>query len=219
MNIVVGIISSVVFSILSMLFLGIWVYKDAKQRGLNAWLWALVSVMVGNLVGLILYLLIGRKSSTIEGEFKSYKGYIIATIISIILSIVTIITPIIVVTTSDGFMFERMYGGYSYNSNGFAKMITDKSGGDTWEISFNEASGGYYLDKIYTAKSNVNSVLVDIKTQGSVMLVISQNHLYINETLENGQYTFDLSQFDTGKIYFKVINIDAKSLEAEFIVS
>ncbi len=218
--VIYGIILAVMLSILSIIFLGIWVYKDATQRGLNGWLWALVTVFVGNLIGFILYLLVGRKEGVVEGEVKPYKGLIITTIVLFVLSIVIAISTIVFSTFSgDGFMFERSYGGYSYNSGGFAKKITDKSGGSTWEISFDETSPSYSLDKIYNSNTKVNSVSVDLTTQGSAMLIISQNDVYINETIENGSYTFDLSDFDTGKIYFKLINVDAKSMDAKFVVS
>ena len=52
------------FSIL--VFLGIWTYKDAKSRGLNAPLWTLVVILGSNsMLGLLLYILIGRRESKI----------------------------------------------------------------------------------------------------------------------------------------------------------
>jgi len=52
------------FSIL--VFLGIWTYKDAKSRGLNALLWTLVVILGSNsMLGLLLYILIGRRESKI----------------------------------------------------------------------------------------------------------------------------------------------------------
>ena len=42
--------------------IGIWVYKDAKKRGLNARLWAFIVIVINPyFIGLILYMLVGRK--------------------------------------------------------------------------------------------------------------------------------------------------------------
>jgi len=47
-------------------FLGIWTYKDAKEKGLNAILWTLVVVLGSqHLIGLLLYVLVGRKNAKI----------------------------------------------------------------------------------------------------------------------------------------------------------
>lgn len=44
-------------------FLGVWTYRDAKARGLNAALWVLVVLLVPSLIGLIIYLVVGRNQS------------------------------------------------------------------------------------------------------------------------------------------------------------
>jgi len=49
-----------------LIFLGIWTYKDAKSRGLNAPLWTLIVILGSNtMLGLLLYILIGRRESKI----------------------------------------------------------------------------------------------------------------------------------------------------------
>ena len=53
---------SVVFFILWIMVI-VWVYRDAERRGLNGLLWALL-VFVGNLIGLIIYLIIRTESTT-----------------------------------------------------------------------------------------------------------------------------------------------------------
>lgn len=46
------------------IFLGIWTYKDAKERGLPAGLWTFLVVLFSkDLLGIFLYLLIGRRDS------------------------------------------------------------------------------------------------------------------------------------------------------------
>ncbi|MDO5714149.1 MAG: PLDc N-terminal domain-containing protein [Tissierellia bacterium] len=52
--------------ILSQIFFCIWVYKDATKRGENGVLWLLLIIFVPNLLGLLLYFLIGRKDVRME---------------------------------------------------------------------------------------------------------------------------------------------------------
>lgn len=41
--------------------LGVWTYRDAKAKGLDAGIWTAIVIMVPNLLGLLLYFVIGRK--------------------------------------------------------------------------------------------------------------------------------------------------------------
>ena len=68
-------ISLAFIALLSILvFLGIWTYKDAKSRGLNAPLWTLVVILGSNsMLGLLLYILIGRRESKITCPECSQK--------------------------------------------------------------------------------------------------------------------------------------------------
>lgn len=45
----------------TMIGLGIWTYRDAKSRSLEAGMWTAIVILVPNLIGLLLYFLIGRK--------------------------------------------------------------------------------------------------------------------------------------------------------------
>lgn len=47
--------------------LGTWVYKDAKKRGINAWLWVFIVIVLNSyFIGFILYMLVARKESLIR---------------------------------------------------------------------------------------------------------------------------------------------------------
>ena len=46
--------------------LGVWTYRDAKARGLEAGMWTAIVVFIPNLIGLLLYFLIGRRRQTIN---------------------------------------------------------------------------------------------------------------------------------------------------------
>jgi hypothetical protein len=51
-------------SIVAEVLLGVWTYRDAKARGLNAALWTVVVLLVPSFIGLIIYLVAGRNQST-----------------------------------------------------------------------------------------------------------------------------------------------------------
>ena len=53
---------SIIFFILWIMVIA-WVYRDAERRGMNGLLWALL-VFIGNLIGLIIYLIIRTEGST-----------------------------------------------------------------------------------------------------------------------------------------------------------
>ena len=54
-------IFSLVFSLLCIVFLCIWIYRDAKGRGQNGAVWILIAVTASPMIGLLAYFLAGRK--------------------------------------------------------------------------------------------------------------------------------------------------------------
>ncbi len=57
------------------IFVIVWVYKDAERRGMNGILWALL-VFIGNLIGLLIYLIVRSDTALGEkdtGEIKAPK--------------------------------------------------------------------------------------------------------------------------------------------------
>ncbi|MDR0268147.1 PLDc N-terminal domain-containing protein [Paenibacillus sp.] len=59
---IIGLAGAVLlFVMIAKISLGIWTYRDAKSRGLEARMWTLIVVLVPNFIGLLLYFLIGRK--------------------------------------------------------------------------------------------------------------------------------------------------------------
>ncbi|MGL4763102.1 MAG: hypothetical protein ACRCWG_16895 [Sarcina sp.] len=78
---VLPIIIIVIAILILVLLIGttIWVYKDAKQRGSNPWLWVAVTLFFNQaFIGFIIYLLVGRKNRQIECESCGNKVDIIS---------------------------------------------------------------------------------------------------------------------------------------------
>ena len=79
--IIMPIIAVVIAVLILTLLIGttIWVYKDAKQRGSNPWLWAAVTLFFNQaFIGFIIYLLVGRKNRQVECESCGKKIDIIS---------------------------------------------------------------------------------------------------------------------------------------------
>lgn len=233
---ILSIVCMVVLALLSVTFAGIWVYKDAKQRGLQAGLWTLLVILSGNFIGLILYLVIGRKNSASAcgkcgarfntlGEFcpscgeknvihevklKSKKGWLVSCVSCLILAFVFLGVSVFLLSNggSNGFIYNYKYGYYNLSKNGYVKKDSEQSSGNIWNLSFEEASGGYVFSNKYNAKTKPVSVTAEISCGGSITLIITQNEAVINENLQSGSHTFDMAGFNEGQISFELINID-----------
>lgn len=48
------------------LFIGVYVYRDAKRRGMSAWVWTVVAVLAPSFIGLIIYLLVRSDYADLE---------------------------------------------------------------------------------------------------------------------------------------------------------
>ena len=65
----------VIFSAIG-IFLCIWVYKDAKSRGMDGALWVII-VLIANIIGLIIYLIVreDKKKESTPREGTGYCAY------------------------------------------------------------------------------------------------------------------------------------------------
>ena len=56
------------------LFLAIFVYNDSKKRGMNPVLWALITILMPNLIGFIIYLVVRSQSGQIGDKLKELQS-------------------------------------------------------------------------------------------------------------------------------------------------
>jgi ABC-type transport system involved in multi-copper enzyme maturation permease subunit len=58
------------------IFLCIWIYKDAKSRGMDGTLWVII-ILIANIIGLIIYLVVreDKKKESIPREGTRYCVY------------------------------------------------------------------------------------------------------------------------------------------------
>ena len=66
MNLIIFLVIFIISIIGAFILLGMWTYHDAKSRGLNAPLWTLIVLLGQNFIGLIVYLLVGRRETKIH---------------------------------------------------------------------------------------------------------------------------------------------------------
>jgi hypothetical protein len=156
----------------------------------------------------------GEKIDIGHKAVKTNKGILFTCAACIVLAFVFLGLCIGSAYTSDGFNFQYQYSGYSQNANGFVKKATDKSSGDTWEVSFSEASDGYTFKRTYNAKTKVSALTVEIRGGGTVRLIITQNEAALEEIIGTGSYDYDMAAFGTGKITLKIVNVDASDFSS-----
>jgi hypothetical protein len=76
----IGLPTAISLSILPLILLAvmivvmIWVYRDAESRGMNGALWALL-ILVGNVVGLIIYLIVRNDHDIIAATNQQLQAY------------------------------------------------------------------------------------------------------------------------------------------------
>lgn len=213
------------------IFLGIWTYKDATNRGLNAKLWSLIVAFAPSGIGLLIYFLVGRKQSFIKCvncsnsipsdskycnkcgnvvteikiiEKKPTKNLIIGFIISFALSIGCFIG--FVINNED---IEFM-SGYSI----FLVEVNTKT---KWNISYYKSSAKFSrtIDKKENQPSSIN---IDASCdEGELYLKLTQNSIQevIDISNSNGPMKIDLSKFNNSEIKLELIDKNCKGVGVE----
>ena len=84
---IIGLVSFILTLLATMAVLGLWVYEDAKVKSdQSPVLWVLIVLLVPNLVGLIIYLLVGRTNKNVPAP-GTYKKPLIAAAVCFLISI------------------------------------------------------------------------------------------------------------------------------------
>lgn len=165
---VFGIIFFVVSIFAFMISLGLWVYADAtvKSRQSPA-LWVLIVLFVPNLVGLVIYLLVGRtnKHSPAPGKFKWLA--IASAVIFALGTAAFFFGTLNFVNAAD----TRVYGARQVGS--FVRHEENLRGG-VWEISAERANGYSRRTPVLTAAELENFRAENRGGAGNVFLRVEQ---------------------------------------------
>lgn len=222
------------FIILAVIFLGIWTYEDAKARGLNAGMWTAIVMFVPNLIGLLIYFLVGRNQEYTECDYcksripksakycmncgrevvnidinkyfskKHTRKYMIGFIACIIAAVITSISFIIVLMNND-----------MHFTRGYSIRLIETNIGNKWNIS--------YLKSTATFSKNINikdgkpeKLYIDFNCDnGTVELSLKQQNKVesFQLTKEKNNYEIDLKQFNNGKLKLYLNGKNARNVK------
>ncbi|WP_026477960.1 hypothetical protein [Alkaliphilus transvaalensis] len=219
MDVKLGLIFSILgLMLLALIFLGLWTYRDAKSRGLNAGLWVVIVLLVPNLLGLLLYFLIGRKESPRECPecgskmsdtqyvkpvgHKSNKGLLVGFVTCLLIMIILALLFF-------GSMLMSDFRTSSSRSVGIG--LVQNNIGSQWKVSFRSLSGG--LNSKLTIRDGSPEKL-NIKTElesGSLTLTLRQGDKSITIPLDHStEIQQDLKEFKNGTLQLKIEASNAK---------
>lgn len=218
--------------------MAVWVYRDAKSRGQEAWVWTLVVVLVPSFIGLLLYFLVGRKETKrpcpgcgkqvpLRSTFCGYcganlpqgeeakptkpvgKGLLIAAIAGVVLTVVLGVAGIVTMMVRDGFDWKPTV----------STVYMENSWGDSWSVKWH-----------YTNKTAHDTFSIDDDgprtlyfegecENGPLTLRVYQGDTQRTFDLSGGEEvedSLDLSIFHPGKVYLELDNNDGQGEMVEF---
>ncbi|GAA0715778.1 hypothetical protein GCM10008904_32980 [Paraclostridium ghonii] len=229
---IVWIIIFLGFMIVSLIFLGLWTYRDAKNRGLNAKLWTLIVLLVPNLIGLLIYFLVGRKSTMIKclnccndtpksskycmncGDLisinkvdntKSTSKFMVGFVVCFIVSIMAWMGIFITLIKSEGLEVKE----------GVSIFLLETNSKNDWEISYYKSSDKFTknIDLKESSPSNLN-VNASCE-QGNLYLTLEQGDKKEVFDISNteGAKNIDLRKFNDGKLDLKLIDENCRKVK------
>ena len=129
---IIGIVTFVLTLLCTLLILGLWVYEDAKVKSDQPpGLWVLIVLLVPNLIGLIIYLLVGRTNKSVPSP-GTYKKPLITAAVCLLFAIGLFIAGLVHFTTVDRFGVQH---------NGSFVGLQDTYSNREWTISADRANG------------------------------------------------------------------------------
>lgn len=220
-----------VFIILSLTFLGMWTYRDAKNRGLNPAGWTAIVILMPNLIGLLFYFLVGRKqgignckkcdakipmnskfclncgeeTSLVEKTIKPTRKFMTGFIVSIVIMFIAFVSFIITVIFQQEIISKPEISIASMESNI----------GSKWKVSY-YLSTEEYTRSIKIGENGPSKMYLESNSdEGSVYLKLVQGEIeeVIDVTNVPEGTEVDLSKFKEGKIKLNLSNESAKGVK------
>lgn len=213
-------------------FLATWVYKDAKARGLNAPLWTIIVVVAGyRLIGLLIYLLVGRKESKITcpecsektsmqakycdkcgkpvnidivSKPKSEKKWLVALLVAFIIAAITGLGTM-------GIVLKAGYEGRLPGNVSIGKM--ERRFGDKWKVTVMRSNET--LNKTVKIRNGDPDTLYFDGSceEGSMILVITLDDTTLTYELsdQSGEVALNLNDYETDSFKLTLINNNVKN--------
>ena len=235
------VLASVLLSLAAMVCLAVWVYRDAKARGLNAALWTAVVLLVPSFIGLLLYLLIGRnqtvglcpacgagiqggigycprcgKSLGDSGEGAEPMKPLPKTGKGALIAFIVCIAVMVV-----GLISFTILGLVAFNSNLHSGVVSNYAVGkvenhmaNTWHMTFNSLEGEQRNDQLVIGEGAPKTLHVKSTLgSGKLTLELRQGDTRVAVDLSSPQNTsdVDLSDFQPGPVQLMLISDGAKN--------
>ncbi|MGL4911841.1 MAG: hypothetical protein ACRC3Y_05340 [Romboutsia sp.] len=231
MNDFIWVIMCLALIVVSGIFLGLWTYRDAQNRGLNAKLWTLIVILGPSGIGILLYFLVARKQSLIECsncssnisrdskycnkcgnsvteikeiEKKPTKYLIIGFVVSFIISMLCFIGFIV---TSENLEFN----------SGSSLFLIEVNTKKKWNISYYKSTSEFSRT-IKKEDNNPSNMYIDASCdEGSLAIKIKQGDKeeVIDISNTNGVIKVDLNEFENGEIKLFLIDEKCKGVSLE----
>lgn len=228
--------SFTLFMVMAIIFLGMWTYRDAKNRGLDPAKWAAIVVLVPNLMGLIIYFIVGRGEERVNCSNCNSKVHIKSkycmncgneidrvgnsnvnqdekpTKALLIGFIVSLIVMLIIFMGIGYMVFTE--DDFEFNS-GISIGSIQNNIGNKWNVSYN-ISDKRFSSTIRIKDNSPSTLFIESshrKGELSVKLVQGALEEIINLSQERNNYEFDLSIFDEGKVKIYLIGKDTRNVK------
>ena len=237
--IVVPALLLVVLGGLAYVFLGIWTYRDAKSRGLNAALWTVVVLLAPSFIGLIIYLAAGRNQAAglcphcskaiqasvafcpqcggaVGGEASPLKP-LPKPVRWPMVAFLCCIALVILGALSIGMLGVLRFNG-NYVPGNVSVGSVERNIGRNWHLSFYKMNGQKTNNQLEYDGQNPKEVRVKSSLgSGKMTLELTQGNTRSALDLSgpNTVSTMDLSEFEPGRITMILVAEDAMDGEVD----
>ena len=220
---------AMILGVAALVCLCVWIYRDCKQRGGNAVLWVIICIAASPVIGLILYLVAGRREirvpcqncgamienravfcefcgtrqepGRIPSDFGKQRGKYGALIAAAVCFACMIILMIgaVVVAISSPQLLDDLH-----LNTGYTVGSITTGGSEDWHVRYSTASDGYRYYKTLTLEDPSRqqlSIQVDYEESGLVLYLRQGEY---EEQLEissfSAPYHYTLDGFKGGKL-------------------
>jgi len=167
------ILSMIIFTaaiVTMMIFLGLWTYNDAKVKSdQEPGIWVLAVLLIPNMLGLIVYLLVGRTKKDVPAPGKYLKPLIAS-------AIVFAITIVMVVATSLIFALGDFdFGSNATMNSGVWSVRSTSLRNDTWTETVRSGRGTSRRTLTLNDAQMRNFHIESVNEEGGLFLLLEQN--------------------------------------------
>jgi len=179
--------------------LGVWIYKDAKVHSDRPVAWTLISMLVPNLMGILIYFVVGRKK--VVSKIRTKTKYVVIGSICFILLFATMAVGTLIASDRIPFVSNVSIG------------MVSNSIGDKWSVSF-KTSGEKLERRISLTEEELGKLSLKCSAaEGTVYLLFLQGDQTKLLDITSYDGSVDLEGFEEGKIDMIFYNEKARDVK------